>query len=92
MPECGASREIPLYGWLSGADLLGRVVLRNLRVPLFCEDPRFLRVLRGYVRLVGLAVVTRAYDVPPSPGFKARRLAYGVIGRLPFRSIYQDGT
>ena len=54
-------------------------------MPLF---PEALRVLRGYARLVSLAVVARAYDIPPLPSFKARRLAYDVIERLPFRFIY----
>ena len=60
-------------------------------MPLFPEALRVPRVLQGYARLVGLAVIARAYDIPPLPGFKARRLAHDVIERLPFRFIYQDG-
>ena len=57
-------------------------------MPLFPEAPRFLRVLLGYARLVSLAVVAHAYDIPLLPGFKARRLAHDVIGRPLFRFIY----
>jgi len=54
-------------------------------VPLF---PEALRVLRGYARLVSLAIVIRAYGILPLPSFKARRLTHDVIERLPFRFIY----
>ena len=91
MPIYEEFREIPLYDLLLGVDLLGRVVPRDLREPLFPTILRFLRVPRGYAYLAILAIVARVYNNLLLSSFTVRRLTLGAIEYPLSRFTYSVG-